>query len=132
MQRILRSSSISLHTHSEIVGLEGEGRLSQVTWQQRDTGELTTRHVNNVFVMIGAEPNTDWLKDCLALDDKGFVLTGRCTQGHLLESPYATTKPGIFAVGDVRSGSVKRVASSVGEGSVVVQAVHHYLVPTPV
>ncbi|MDR3445175.1 MULTISPECIES: cyclic nucleotide-binding domain-containing thioredoxin-disulfide reductase [unclassified Dyella] len=132
VQRILRSSSISLHTHSEIVGLEGEGRLGQVTWQQRDTGELTTRHVNNVFVMIGAEPNTDWLKDCLALDDKGFVLTGRCTQGHLLESPYATTKPGIFAVGDVRSGSVKRVASSVGEGSVVVQAVHHYLVPTPV
>jgi thioredoxin reductase (NADPH) len=131
VQRILRSSAITLHTHSEIVGLEGEGRLKHVTWQQRETGEQTTRPVSNVFVMIGAEPNTDWLKDCLALDNKGFVLTGRCAQGHLLESPYATTKPGIFAVGDVRSGSVKRVASSVGEGSVVVQAVHHYLVPTP-
>jgi thioredoxin reductase (NADPH) len=132
VQRILLSSSITLHTHSEIVGLGGEGRLSEVTWQQRETGELTTRPVNNVFVMIGAEPNTDWLKDCLALDHKGFVLTGRCAQGHLLESPYATTKPGIFAVGDVRSGSVKRVASSVGEGSVVVQAVHRYLAPSPV
>lgn len=132
VQRILLSSSITLHTHSEIVGLGGDGRLSEVTWQQRDTGEQTTRPISNVFVMIGAEPNTDWLKDCLALDDKGFVLTGRCAQGHLLESPYATTKPGIFAVGDVRSGSVKRVASSVGEGSVVVQAVHHYLSPSAV
>jgi len=132
VQRILLSSSITLHTHSEIVGLGGDNRLSEVTWQHRETGEQTTRAVNNVFVMIGAEPNTDWLKDCLALDSKGFVLTGRCAEGHLLESPYATTKPGIFAVGDVRSGSVKRVASSVGEGSVVVQAVHHYLAPSPV
>ena len=82
--------------------------------------------------MIGAEPNTDWLKDCLALDSKGFVLTGRCDQGHILESPYATTKAGIFAVGDVRSGSVKRVASGVGEGSVVIQAVHRYLTPAAV
>lgn len=132
VQRILLSSSITLHTHSEIVALEGDGRLSQVTWQQRETGELTTRPISNVFVMIGAEPNTDWLKDCLSLDDKGFVLTGRCAQGHILESPYGTTKPGIFAVGDVRSGSVKRVASSVGEGSVVVQAVHRYLAPSTV
>jgi thioredoxin reductase (NADPH) len=131
VQRIRLSSSITLHTHSEIVGLQGDGRLKQVSWQQRETGELTTRPVSNVFVMIGAEPNTDWLKDCLALDNKGFVLTGRCAQGHLLESPYATTKPGIFAVGDVRSGSVKRVASSVGEGSVVIQAVHGYLAPAP-
>ncbi|KLD64696.1 FAD-dependent oxidoreductase [Dyella japonica] len=132
VQRILLSSSITLHTHSEIVGLEGEGRLHRVTWQQRETGESTTRPCSNVFVMIGAEPNTDWLKDCLALDSKGFVLTGRCDQGHILESPYATTKAGIFAVGDVRSGSVKRVASGVGEGSVVIQAVHRYLSPTAV
>ena len=129
VQRIARSSSITLHTRSEIIGLEGDERLRQVTWRHRDTGELTTRPVGNMFVMIGAEPCTEWLKDCLALDDKGFVRTGRCAEGHLLESPFATTKPGIFAVGDVRSGSVKRVASSVGEGSVVIQAVHRYLQP---
>ena len=129
VQRIARSSAITLHTRSEVVDLEGEERLQHVTWRHRDTGELTTRPAGNMFVMIGAEPCTDWLRDCLALDAHGFVLTGRCAQGHLLESPYATTKPGIFAVGDVRSGSVKRVASSVGEGSVVIQAVHHYLQP---
>lgn len=129
VQRIARSSAITLHTRSEIVDLDGEERLQHVTWRHRNSGELTTRPAGNMFVMIGAEPCTEWLKDCLALDDHGFVLTGRCNQGHLLESPYATTKPGIFAVGDVRSGSVKRVASSVGEGSVVIQAVHRYLQP---
>jgi thioredoxin reductase (NADPH) len=129
VQRIARSTAITLHTRSEIVGLAGEERLQHVTWRHRDTGALTTRPVGNMFVMIGAEPCTEWLKDCLALDDKGFVLTGRCAEGHLLESPFATTKPGIYAVGDVRSGSVKRVASSVGEGSVVIQAVHRYLAP---
>jgi thioredoxin reductase (NADPH) len=129
VQRIARSSAITLHTRSEIVDLDGEERLQRVTWRHRDSGEQTTRPASNMFVMIGAEPCTDWLKDCLALDDHGFVLTGRCDQGHLLESPYATTKAGIFAVGDVRSGSVKRVASSVGEGSVVIQSVHRYLHP---
>jgi thioredoxin reductase (NADPH) len=129
VQRIARSTAITLHTRSEITGLDGDERLQQVTWRHRDTGALTTRPVGNMFVMIGAEPCTEWLKDCLALDDKGFVLTGRCDEGHLLESPFATTKPGIYAVGDVRSGSVKRVASSVGEGSVVIQAVHRYLAP---
>ncbi|HEY2622413.1 MAG TPA: FAD-dependent oxidoreductase [Dyella sp.] len=129
VQRIARSTAITLHTRSEITGLDGDERLQQVTWRHRDTGALTTRPVGNMFVMIGAEPCTEWLKDCLALDDKGFVLTGRCAEGHLLESPFATTKPGIYAVGDVRSGSVKRVASSVGEGSVVIQAVHRYLAP---
>ncbi|WP_445144475.1 FAD-dependent oxidoreductase [Dyella sp. Tek66A03] len=129
VQRIARSTAITLHTRSEITGLDGDERLQQVSWRHRDTGALTTRPVGNMFVMIGAEPCTEWLKDCLALDDKGFVLTGRCAEGHLLESPFATTKPGIYAVGDVRSGSVKRVASSVGEGSVVIQAVHRYLAP---
>ncbi len=131
VQRILQSSSITLHTRSEIVALEGEERLKHVIWQHRDTGERTTRAVSNVFVMIGAEPNTEWLQGCLDLDSKGFVLTGRCANGQWLDSPFATTKPGIFAVGDVRSGSVKRVASSVGEGSVVIQAVHRYLLPEP-
>jgi thioredoxin reductase (NADPH) len=79
--------------------------------------------------MIGAQPNTQWLQGCLPLDSKGFVLTGKDEQGIALDSPFVTTTPGIFAVGDVRSGSVKRVASGVGEGSVVVQAVHRYLHP---
>jgi len=79
--------------------------------------------------MIGADPNTDWLGGCLALDAKGFVETGKGADGMALASPYATSRPGIFAVGDVRSGSVKRVASSVGEGSVVVQAIHQFLHP---
>ena len=88
----------------------------------------TQRHnIGNVFVMIGAEPNTDWLDGCLALDAKGFVKTGPDAPG--ATSGYATSKPGIFAIGDVRSGSVKRVASGVGEGSVVVSAVHQYLHP---
>ena len=129
VQRIAQSSDITLHTRCEVVEMEGEERLHGVVWRDRDSGELTRCPASNMFVMIGAEPNTDWLTDCLALDPHGFVLTGRCAQGHLLESPYATTKPGIFAVGDVRAGSVKRVASSVGEGSVVIQAVHHYLHP---
>jgi thioredoxin reductase (NADPH) len=80
-------------------------------------------------MMIGAEPNTSWLGGCLALDAKGFVRTGRSADGMALASPYATEKPGLFAIGDVRSGSVKRVASGVGEGSVVIQAVHQFLNP---
>jgi thioredoxin reductase (NADPH) len=129
VRRIAQSADITLHTRSEVIELDGEERLHGVVWRNRDSGEVTRCPASNMFVMIGAEPNTDWLVDCLALDPNGFVLTGRCAQGHLLESPYATTKPGIFAVGDVRAGSVKRVASSVGEGSVVIQAVHRYLHP---
>ena len=79
--------------------------------------------------MIGAEPNTEWLDGCIELDARGFVRTGKDKEGMALSSPYATTKPGIYAVGDVRSGSVKRVASAVGEGSVVIQAVHQFLAP---
>lgn len=79
--------------------------------------------------MIGAEPNTEWLAGCVDLDAKGFVLTGKDANGMALASPFATTRPGVFAVGEVRSGSVKRVAAGVGEGSVVVQAVHQFLNP---
>ena len=76
--------------------------------------------------MLGAVPNTEWLAGCLALDDKGFVVTGSAA-GAQAESWYATSRPGVFAVGDVRAGSTKRVASSVGEGSVVVAAIHRHL-----
>ncbi len=132
VQRIEQSSKITLHTQTEITMLEGDERLRAVTWTDRETGASETHPVGNVFVMIGAEPNTDWLEGCLALDAKGFVTTGKNADGAALTSPYATTMPGVFAVGDVRSGSVKRVASSVGEGSAVIQAVHQFLNPSAV
>jgi thioredoxin reductase (NADPH) len=84
-----------------------------------------------VFVMIGSDPCTDWLQGAIDLDERGFVVTGPTPErGPGVASPYETSLPGVFAVGDVRSGSVKRVASAVGEGSVVVQAVHQYLAAT--
>ena len=131
VQRIDQSERITLHTHSEITALGGGERLETVTWASRQSGENVTRPVGNVFVMIGAEPNTEWLDGCLDLDEKGFVRTGVSAEGAPLPSPYATSMAGIYAVGDVRSGSVKRVASGVGEGSVVVQAVHAFLHPDP-
>jgi thioredoxin reductase (NADPH) len=129
VQRIAQSPRCTLHTHAEITGLEGDERLRGVTWTNVRDGRSETRPVCNVFVMIGAEPNTAWLGGCLELDDQGFVCTGRAADGVPLPSPYMTTKPGIFAVGDVRSGSIKRVAASVGEGSVVVAAIHKFLHP---
>jgi thioredoxin reductase (NADPH) len=127
IQRIDASPDITLHAHTEITALEGEEKLERVTWTNRKTGEGETRDVGNLFVMIGAEPNTDWLGGCVPLDRGGFVITGRDSAGQALASAYMTEKPGIFAVGDVRSGSTKRVASSVGEGSVAVSAVHAFL-----
>ncbi len=109
--------------------MAGDRFLREVTWVNRASGEATTRPIENLFLMIGAEPNSEWLARCLTLDSKGFVTTGRDENGQALASPFATTQPGVFAVGDVRSGSVKRVASSVGEGSVVVQAIHQFLNP---
>jgi thioredoxin reductase (NADPH) len=129
VQRILQSPRCTLHSFTEITGLEGDERLRKVTWADMRDGKGETRKVGNVFVLIGAEPNTAWLDGCLELDGQGFVRTGRASNGTPLPSPYMTTRPGIFAVGDVRSGSVKRVAASVGEGSVVVAAIHQYLHP---
>jgi thioredoxin reductase (NADPH) len=127
IQRIEASPKISLHPYSEITALEGGRGLERVTWTNNRSGETTTKNIGNLFVMIGAIPNTDWLDGCVPLDRGGFVVTGRTDDGMALPSPYATERPGIFAVGDVRSGSTKRVASGVGEGSVVVSAVHTYL-----
>ena len=125
--RIDASPKITLHAHCEVFALEGDRLLERVTWTNRNTGESETRPISNMFVMIGAMPNTDWLGGCVALDRGGFVITGRDAEGMALASPYATEKAGIYAVGDVRSGSTKRVASGVGEGSVVVSAIHQYL-----
>ncbi|QDL94335.1 cyclic nucleotide-binding domain-containing protein (plasmid) [Paroceanicella profunda] len=122
--RIRLSPDITLHPYSEVVALTGPDRLRQVTWRDIRSGAETRVEAGNLFTMIGAEPNTAWLEGCLPLDDSGFVLTGAAAGA---ASPYATACPGIYAVGDVRSGSVKRVAASVGEGSAVVQELHRFL-----
>ena len=129
VQRITQNPKITVHPNTEITALSGNDRLREVTWTNRNSQEKQTVSVGNVFLMIGAEPNTEFLDNCLELDAKGFVVTGRDKQGQALASPYMTTAPGLFAIGDVRSGSVKRVASGVGEGSVVIQAVHQFLDP---
>ncbi|MBX9646644.1 MAG: FAD-dependent oxidoreductase [Xanthobacteraceae bacterium] len=129
VQRIEQNPKITLHARTEITALQGDERLRKVTWKNNATGASETRTIGNIFLMIGAEPNTEWLGGCLKLDAKRFIKTGADDDGMALNSPYATARPGIFAIGDVRSGSVKRVASGVGEGSVVIQAVHQFLAP---
>jgi thioredoxin reductase (NADPH) len=105
--------------------LESSTLLTKTSWANLNTGERTVRNISTVFVMIGAEPNTGWLFGTVRLDKKGFILTGG-TDG-FDKSPYATSMPGIYAVGDARANSVKRVASAVGEGSVVISYIHRYL-----
>jgi thioredoxin reductase (NADPH) len=135
IQRIEQSPMITLHTRTQIIRLEGSDRLQRLTWRGPE-GEVT-RDIGHVFLMTGALPNTAWLDGCVALDEKGFVLTGTDVRpqhmhpdnwsGGRTPQLFETSKPGVFAVGDVRSGSVKRVASAVGEGSVCVQFVHRTL-----
>ncbi len=124
---------ITLHPHTEITALTGDRHLEEVTWIDRRTGAKETRPVANVFLMLGAVPNTGWLRGTVALDDKGFVRTGSAAvAGVQRDNGWApglleTSRPGIFAVGDVRANSVKRVAAAVGQGSIVVSEVHQYL-----
>jgi thioredoxin reductase (NADPH) len=125
ISRIESSSHITLYSSSEIEKLEGEAKLECVTWVNRATGERTQKPIGSVFVMIGADPNSGWLFGTVKLDRKGFILTGGADGFE--STPYATSVPGMYAVGDVRSKSVKRVASAVGEGSVVISDVHRYL-----
>jgi thioredoxin reductase (NADPH) len=125
IDRIESSSHITLYPNSEIEKLDGASSLERVMWINCTTGERTVKPIRSVFVMIGAEPNSGWLFGTVKLDKKGFILTGS-TDG-FENTPYATSVPGMFAVGDVRSNSVKRVASAVGEGSVVISDVHRYL-----
>jgi len=127
--RLEYAPNVHIHTGSEIKKLMGENRLESVAIVH-ESGEKEMVGCRALFVMIGADPCTDWLQGTVELDERGFVLTGQLADGYdgaSLQSPYMTSLPGVFAVGDVRSGSVKRVASAVGEGSVVVQAVHMYL-----
>jgi thioredoxin reductase (NADPH) len=125
ISRIESSRRITVYYESEVAGFIGDPSLEKVTWADVKTGRHTTKDISTVFVMIGAEPNTGWLFGTVKLDNKGFILTGAASG--VENSPYATSMPGIFAVGDVRANSVKRVASAVGEGSVVISYVHRYL-----
>lgn len=128
--RILSSERITLHPYTEIIELQGDHHLEQVTWKHLKTGEVKTHPIRHVFLMIGAQPNTGWLNGCLATDDKGFIKTGQGLGGDSSGRPpmmLETSVPGVFAVGDVRSGSIKRVASAVGEGAMSVSHVHAFL-----
>ncbi len=131
IDRIAALPNVELICHAQVTALEGDdGRLRAVTWRDRRTGEETRRPINHLFLFIGAEPNTDWLASCgLKLDAKGFLLTGaEASQG---AHPLETSLPGVFAIGDARSGSVKRVAAAVGEGAQVVAQLHSYLAGRP-
>ena len=125
--------NVVVRTSTEIIGGRGEGRLEAVTARDRPTGAEESLQADGLFVMIGAQPRTDWLPDSVGRDRFGFVLAGADAAASGLwalkrsPQPYETTLPGLFAVGDVRCGSVKRVASAVGEGSVVVSQLHQHL-----
>ena len=129
VERINQSSRITLHTRTSITSLHGDEYLTSLRWRERD-GSETEHPISNLFLMIGAAPNTEWLNGCVDLDNDGFITTGHLHNGQPDGSQYATSVPGIFAVGDIRARSVKRVASSVGEGSVVVHSVHGWLAST--
>ncbi len=139
IQRLTENPAVELHFNTEITGLEGNGRLERMTWRDRETRVESTHAIRHAFIMTGASPRTEWLRGCLALDNKGFILTGRDLDvaggrdgdprwplpraPHMLE----TSLPGVFAVGDVRAGNVKRVASAVGEGAISIHLVHRVL-----
>ncbi len=137
IHRIEETSTIVLRPYTEIVALEGGDHLESVRWRNNQTGQTEEQKISHVFVMTGADPNTPWLDGCVALDAKGFVKTGpdlspedlSAARWPLARPPYLleTSLPRIFAVGDVRSGSMKRIASAVGEGSSAISFVHQLL-----
>ena len=137
VRRIEDNPAIVLRTRTELVALEGDGHLERVRWRDNRTNAVETHDVRHVFIMAGAAPNSGWLGRCVALDEKGFVKTGpdlspeelAAAEWPLRRPPYLleTSRPGVFAVGDVRGGNIKRVASAVGEGSIAVAFVHKVL-----
>src|ERR671917_451683 len=137
IRRIENSPTITLRAQTEIVALEGDNHLNSVYWRNSQTGQTDKHDISHVFVMTGAGPNTRWLDRCIALDSKGFIKTGldllpenlSAAGWPLTRPPYLleTSLPGIFAVGDVRGGNIKRVASAVGEGSIAISFVHKVL-----
>jgi thioredoxin reductase (NADPH) len=137
IRRIEENPMIALHVRTEIVALEGNGQLERVRWRDNLRASVEAHDIRHVFVMTGAVPNTRWLAGCVTLDEKGFIKTGPdLSQGDLATANWPLTRPphlletslpGVFAVGDVRGGNVKRVASAVGEGSIAVSFVHRAL-----
>jgi thioredoxin reductase (NADPH) len=137
IQRIESTPNVVLRTRTQVEALEGDNGLERVRWRHVDSGETETRALRNLFLMTGADPNTDWVAGCVCLDDKNFVKTGvdllqedlDAAHWTLPRRPYLmeTSIPGVFCVGDARSTSVKRVASAVGEGSICIQLVHRAL-----
>ena len=137
IRRIEDNPAIVLHVRTEIVAIEGNGRVERVRWRDNSTGNVESGNIGHIFVMTGAVPNTHWLKSCVALDAKGFIKTGpdlshddlAAAKWPLTRPPHLleTSLPGVFAVGDVRGGNIKRVASAVGEGSIAVAFVHQVL-----
>jgi thioredoxin reductase (NADPH) len=138
IQRIVENPAIELHLQTETVALAGDSHLERVTWLNRATHKESVHDIRHIFVMAGASPRTDWLRECLALDSQGFILTGRDLDPVLDSAPlkwplsrspqmFETSLPAVFAVGDIRSGNVKRVASAVGEGSISIHLVHRAL-----
>ncbi len=134
IRRIEESPNVIVKPHTEIIALEGNLSLDSVRWRNSQTGQIEKHRIKRIFVMTGADPNTSWLNGCLVLDAKGFIKTGSdlspenlsATSWSLKRQPYLleTSLPGVFAAGDVRGGSIKRVASAVGEGSTVISFVH--------
>ena len=137
IRRIEFNPAIALRTHTEIVALAGDNHLERVSWRDNETGAVTTHPIRHVFSMTGAAPNTSWLQGCVALDGDGFIKTGTDLSKDDLAAAHwplarlprllETSRPGVFAVGDVRCGNVKRVASAVGEGSIAISFVHQTL-----
>jgi thioredoxin reductase (NADPH) len=137
IRRIEENPAITVHTRTEIVALEGSTHLERMHWRNRSNDTTEKRAIRHLFVMTGATPCTEWLDGCLTLDGKGFIKTGRdltsdelrAADWPLARAPYLleTSQPGVFAVGDVRAGNVKRVASAVGEGSIAIAFVHQFL-----
>jgi thioredoxin reductase (NADPH) len=136
IRRIEENPRIVLRTNTEIVSLEGAEHLEQIRWRDQ-TGNIEDHAIRHVFLMTGAVPATDWLDGCLVLDEKGFIKTGpdlsvsdlATAQWPRARPPYLleTSLPRVFAVGDVRGGNIKRVASAVGEGSIAISFVHQVL-----
>jgi thioredoxin reductase (NADPH) len=137
IRRIERTPNISVLKQTQLIGLEGAEHLERVVWRNLQTGETDTKEIAHVFLMTGADPNTDWLNGCVALDSKGFIKTGpdlsledlNAARWPLPRRPYLleSSLPGVFAAGDVRGGNIKRVASAVGEGSIAIAFVHQLL-----
>ncbi|HWE44808.1 MAG TPA: FAD-dependent oxidoreductase [Caulobacteraceae bacterium] len=138
IDRIAAQSNIELVRNTEVerLDVDGSGALCTVAWRNRKTGEVSEHPMRHLFLFIGADPSTHWLAGCdVAIDDKGFVLTGKAARPDDKDpAALMTNLDGVFAIGDVRSGSTKRVAAAVGEGAAVVAEIHAYLadrVPAP-